>query len=114
MAELNDRTVRESSLNTLRKMMDAPRKKTERKKNLNKLISVLIKELKQDLKENNSQVNNKKVKIIQVNCEEEQSLAKKYDISGYPTFKLLTGKEIVEYDGGVDREQFMDFLKENV
>ena len=51
MAELNDRTVRESSLNTLRKMMDAPRKKTERKKNLNKLISVLIKELKQDLAE---------------------------------------------------------------
>lgn len=49
MAELNDRTVRESSLNTLRKMMDAPRKKTERKKNLNKLISVLIKELKEDL-----------------------------------------------------------------
>ncbi len=51
MAELNDRTVRESSLNTLRKMMDAPRKKTERKKNLNKLIAVLIKELKQDLAE---------------------------------------------------------------
>ena len=51
MTELNDRIVRPSSLNTLRKMMDAPRKKTERKKNLNKLISVLIKELKQDLTE---------------------------------------------------------------
>ena len=51
MAELNDRIVRDSSLNTLRKMMDAPRKRTERKKNLNKLISVLIKELKQDLTE---------------------------------------------------------------
>jgi len=51
VAELNDRIVRDSSLNTLRKMMDAPRKRTERKKNLNKLISVLIKELKQDLTE---------------------------------------------------------------
>jgi hypothetical protein len=51
VTELNDRIVRPSSLNTLRKMMDAPRKKTERKKNLNKLISVLIKELKQDLTE---------------------------------------------------------------
>ena len=31
--------------------MDAPRKKTERKKNLNKLISTLIKELKEELNE---------------------------------------------------------------
>ena len=31
--------------------MDAPRKKTERKKNLNKLISTLIKELKEELSE---------------------------------------------------------------
>ena len=74
----------------------------------------VVKELSEELKENNSKVNNRKVRIIQVNCEEEQELAKKYDISGYPTFKLLNGKEIVEYEGGVDKEQFMDFLKENI
>lgn len=74
----------------------------------------VVSELDEQLKENDSEVNNKKVKIIKVNCEEEKGLAKKYDISGYPTFKLLTGKEIIEYDGGVDKEQFMDFLKQNV
>jgi hypothetical protein len=41
--------VLDINLKTLRKAMDAPRKKTERKKNLNKLISTLIKELKEEL-----------------------------------------------------------------
>ena len=74
----------------------------------------IVAELDEELKENNSKVNNKKVKIIKVNCEEEEGLAKKYDISGYPTFKLLTGKDVIEYDGGVDKEQFMNFLSQNL
>jgi CHAT domain-containing protein len=45
------KSVLDLNLNTLRKAMDAPRKKTERKKNLNKLISTLIKELKEELSE---------------------------------------------------------------
>jgi CHAT domain-containing protein len=51
MKDYTYKSVLDLNLNTLRKVMDAPRKKTERKKNLNKLISTLIKELKEELNE---------------------------------------------------------------
>lgn len=51
MKDYTYKSVLDLNLNTLRKAMDAPRKKTERKKNLNKLISTLIKELKEELSE---------------------------------------------------------------
>jgi CHAT domain-containing protein len=50
--------VLDINLKTLRKAMDAPRKKTERKKNLNKLINTLIKELKEEL------ANNEELKLV--------------------------------------------------
>jgi len=49
MKDYTYKSVLDLNLKTLRKVMDAPRKKTERKKNLNKLISTLIKELKEEL-----------------------------------------------------------------
>ena len=49
MKDYTYKSVLDLNLNTLRKVMDAPRKKTERKKNLTKLISTLIKELKEEL-----------------------------------------------------------------
>lgn len=51
MKDYTYKSVLDLNLKTLRKVMDAPRKKTERKKNLNKLISTLIKELKEELNE---------------------------------------------------------------
>ena len=56
----------------------------------------------------------KNVEIIKVNCEEEKELANKYQISGYPTFKLIKDSEVVEYEGGADKDQFMSFLRNNV
>jgi thiol-disulfide isomerase/thioredoxin len=69
-----------------------------------------------DLKEEVSNDNQlkKNVEIVNVNCEEEKELANKYKISGYPTFKLIKDSEVVEYEGGADKDQFMSFLKNNV
>ena len=35
-------------------------------------------------------VNNKKVNIVKVNCDENKVMAEQYDIQGFPTIKLLS------------------------
>jgi protein disulfide-isomerase-like protein len=44
-------------------------------------------------------INNVKVNLVDVNCDEEADLAKAYNIQGFPTVKCLTKDKVVEYDG---------------
>ena len=76
--------------------------------NAKPVINDLTDEVSKDNKLNNS------VDIVKVNCEEEKELANKYQITGYPTFKLIKDSETVEYEGGADKDQFMSFLRNNV
>ena len=72
----------------------------------------IVNDLKEEVS-NDKQLNNS-VDIVNINCEEEKELAGKYKISGYPTFKLIKDSEVVEYEGGADKDQFMNFLRNNV
>jgi protein disulfide-isomerase-like protein len=44
-------------------------------------------------------INDVKVNLVDVNCDEEADLAKSYDIQGFPTVKCLTKGNVVEFDG---------------
>lgn len=48
---------------------------------------------------NNTTINNVKVKMIDVNCDEEPDLAKAYNVQGFPTVKCISKGNVVDYDG---------------
>lgn len=39
---------------------------------------------------NNKKINERKINIVKINCDENSQLATQYDIQGYPTIKLLS------------------------
>ena len=67
-------------------------------------------------KMNNQKVNGKNVKVHACNCEGsqvEQEVAKENNIQGYPTIKLIKNSEVLDYNGGRNAEEMMDFVKSN-
>ena len=49
---------------------------------------------------NNSTINNNKVRFEKVDCDANESLAKEYQVNGYPTVKVLrNGKEAEDFEG---------------
>lgn len=73
-----------------------------------------VQKLEEMLNNKNNKVNNVNVKVERVNCEEEKDLANKYDIAGYPTFKLLTKNGTHEYEGGNKSDQFLEYLEQKI
>jgi len=59
---------------------------------------------------NNKSINNYKISFIQVDGEENPSLADKYKVEGYPTIKLVKGSQIIEYDAKPSLEHLKEFL----
>jgi len=59
---------------------------------------------------NNKKFNNYKLNFIQVDGEENQELADKYNVEGFPTIKLVKGKQIIEYDAKPTVEHLKEFL----
>ena len=56
------------------------------------------------------------VKMIKVNCgepnknETHKAIMKKYEISGYPTIKLIEGTKVTEYEGERSKKGMLSFL----
>ena len=74
-----------------------------------------LEDLKKQLSSNGSKINNTRIKVHKVNCEENKALANKYNITGYPTFKLIKNdNQVVDYEGGASQSQFKHFLEKNV
>jgi protein disulfide-isomerase-like protein len=49
---------------------------------------------------NNSTINNNKVRFEKVDCDANESLAKEYQVNGYPTVKVLrNGQEAEDFEG---------------
>ena len=65
---------------------------------------------------NKAELKGKKVRFVKIDCDEEENkaIAKKYDISGYPTVKIIKsdGSDI-EYDGGRSLEGLRKYLVVN-
>ena len=55
-----------------------------------------------------------KINFIEVDCEKETSLADKFNVTGYPTIKLIKGNEIVEYDAKPDKATLLEFLESSL
>lgn len=51
-----------------------------------------------------------KINFIQVDGEENPTLADKYKVEGYPTIKLIKGSQIIEYDAKPSLEHLKEFL----
>lgn len=65
------------------------------------------------MKQLNGQLNKKgkKLRLVKVDCDAEKELAKKYDISGYPTVKILEDNgTIAEYGGERSFEGLRKYL----
>jgi thioredoxin-related protein len=61
--------------------------------------------------EYNQQIfNGYKLNFIEVDGEENQELADKYKVEGFPTIKLVKGNQIIEYDAKPSVEHLKEFL----
>lgn len=55
-----------------------------------------------------------KVNFIEVDCEKDHDTADKFNVSGYPTIKLLYNNKVIEYDAKPDQENLQQFLDESL
>jgi len=62
------------------------------------------------LYQNDKKVNGYTINFIEVDCEANPDLANKFNITGYPTIKLLKGNQIVEFDAKPDVATLEKFL----
>lgn len=65
------------------------------------------------LKENysgNKKINGYILSFIEVDCEADPDLANKFNVSGYPTIKLVKGNQVVEFDAKPEVSSLENFL----
>ena len=46
-----------------------------------------------------------------IDCDEQESIAEKYKIEGYPTIKLIYKGEIYDYDAKPDKYNLIEFIE---
>ena len=63
-----------------------------------------------NVKFNHQVINNKKIKIVKVNCDDYPKIAEHYDVSGYPTIKLISSDGVNEYNDNRSLEAMQSFL----
>ena len=67
------------------------------------------------VKENEDKTfNGKKVNFVSVDCDKDSALADKYDVSGYPTIKLDTGSDVIEFKSKPERDTLTQFLNSSL
>lgn len=59
---------------------------------------------------NQQTVNNKKIKVVKVNCDDHPKIAEKYGVGGYPTIKILSSSGEEEYNDERNLESMQKFL----
>ena len=55
-----------------------------------------------------------KVNFIEVDCEQDRKTADKFNVSGYPTIKLLYNDKVIEYDAKPNKTNLQQFLDESL
>ena len=60
--------------------------------------------------ENDRKINGYTLNFIEVDCEANPDLANKFNISGYPTIKLVKGNQVIEFDAKPDVKTLETFL----
>lgn len=60
----------------------------------------------------NKTKNKRKIIMKEVDCDKEESIANEYNITSYPTIKLVkSSDEIIEYDAKLEEETLNEFLE---
>jgi len=77
-----------------------------------KKASPVWEDLKSQLE--NKMVNNVAIHFFAVDCDEDPETAAKYNISGYPTIKLVYKNQIFEYDAKPDVGTLHKFLESSL
>ena len=70
------------------------------------------KSFKDEIGEN--KVKGYRINFLEVDCDKDQELAEKFNITGYPTIKLVNGNQTVEYDAKPDKDTLMQFLNSSL
>lgn len=59
---------------------------------------------------NGKQVNGTTLYFREVDCDEDEETADKFNVEGYPTIKLVKGGQVIEYDAKVQHETLVEFI----
>ena len=59
-------------------------------------------------------INGKKINFVKVDCDKDSELADKYEVSGYPTIKLDTGSNVIEFKSKPEKPTLVEFLKSSL
>lgn len=57
------------------------------------------------------QVNGIKINFYEVDCDKDSETADKFNVKGFPTIKLLKGKQIIEYDAKPSSDTLHEFVR---
>ena len=50
------------------------------------------------------------ISLVSVNCDENKSIADKYEVDGYPTVKLIYKNKVYDFDAKVTKDNLVEFL----
>jgi thiol-disulfide isomerase/thioredoxin len=51
-----------------------------------------------------------KINFLDINADKNTEMADKFKVEGYPTIKLVSGNQIIEYDAKPDKDTLLQFL----
>lgn len=54
------------------------------------------------------------INYIEVDCEKDSQTAEKFSVEGYPTIKLVHGKQVIEYDAKPDLDTLKHFIDTSI
>jgi thiol-disulfide isomerase/thioredoxin len=59
-------------------------------------------------------VNGIKINFFEVDCDKDAATSDKFKVKGFPTIKLVKGKQIIEYDAKPNKATLIEFLNSSL
>ena len=59
-------------------------------------------------------VNGIKLNFFEVDCDKDQATSDKFKVKGFPTIKLVVGKQIIEYDAKPNKTTLIEFVNSSL
>lgn len=62
----------------------------------------------------NEKVNGVTLNFIEVDCDKDTDTSDKFNVKGFPTIKLVRGKQIIEYDAKPSTQNLIEFVNSSL
>lgn len=62
----------------------------------------------------NKLVKDKHINFIEVDCDKDKGLAEKYDITEYPTIKMVNANKVIEYNAKTEIDTLHQFVNSSI